>query len=326
MRKLIARVCALALVVTSLIAGVSVPDNVQAADTKNLKINYVKDANEIDDLDWIITKDWDPSEKITDSYKMEIKTDTYLYVSASTTCDISYHNKPNVTINIYSNKAKTSLFDSIKPSKYSGYVTLIPKGIYYVDIEYYHLNWSYDHKDDDVVYANVQLAGLKVKDALTFSTKENRDGSVYVTTTNHGRTIQESFSHEPYFFIKKISAGWHYAEIKDTTSVVCYKDEGIYHYYLTNVPGGFTPGHTTPDYDFKYIIDKTSPKVSGVKNGKTYKNSVKFKFSDKLSGIKSATLDGEEIENHWMCDEKGKHVLKVWDKSGNKTVVKFTIK
>lgn len=325
MRKLIARVCALALVVTSLIAGVSVPDNVQAADTKNLKINYVKDANEIDDLDWIITKDWDPSEKITDSYKMEIKTDTYLYVSASTTCDISYHNKPDVTIDIYNNKTKTSKYATIYTLFVHSNVVLLKKGTYYVDISYDHTIWAWDHKNDNVG-AKLSLAGLKVKDAITFSTKENKDGSVYVTATNHGRTIQESFSDEPYFFIKKTSAGWSYAEIKDTTSVVCYEDEGIYHYYLTNVPGGFTPGHTTPDYDFKYIIDKTSPKVSGVKNGKTYKGSVKFKFSDKLSGIKSATLDGEEIENHWMCDEKGKHVLKVWDKSGNKTVVKFTIK
>ena len=319
MRKLIARVCALALVVTSLIAGVSVPENVQAADTKNLKINYVKDADEIDDLDWIITKDWDPSEKITDSYKMEIKTDTYLYVSATTQCSVSYHLMPSVKINIYTNKTKTSLFDSIKPSNYSGYVTLIPKGIYYVDIEYDHSYWSYEHKDD--VYANVQLAGLKVKDALTFSTKENRDSSVYVTAINHAKT--GNYKYEPVFYVKNDGS---YTRVEDATSIICYEDEGVYHYYLGKFTYGFLEGYDTPDYDFKYIIDKTSPKVSGVKNGKTYKGSVKFKFSDKLSGIKSATLDGEEIENHWMCDKKGKHVLKVWDKSGNKTVVKFTIK
>ena len=311
MRKLIARVCALALVVTSLIADVSVPENVQAADTKQLNLKYVKDANEIADLDWTIEKSFDPHEAVTDEYTMNLKTDTYLYVSTNATCDVTSHLSPEIKVSIYSDKKKTKLLDSIEPSIYYSYVTLVPKGTYYVDIKYDHSHWSSGHEDN--IDVDVQIVGLKVKDTLTFSTKENKDGSVYVTATNHAKT--GNYTYEPSFYVKKTDTS-PLIRVNDATYTVYYEDEGVYHYYLTDYM----------DYDFKYIIDKTGPKVHGIKDGKTYKDSVKFKFSDKLSGIKSATLDGKEIENHWMCDKKGKHVLKVWDKSGNKTVVKFTIK
>lgn len=73
-------------------------------------------------------------------------------------------------------------------------------------------------------------------------------------------------------------------------------------------------------------IDKKKPAVTGVKNKKTYKKTVKIKFSDKQSGIKSATLNGKKIKNGKKVSKSGSYTLVVKDKAGNKTTVKFKIK
>jgi hypothetical protein len=73
-------------------------------------------------------------------------------------------------------------------------------------------------------------------------------------------------------------------------------------------------------------IDTTKPTVSGVQNGKTYKKAVTIKFSDKGSGIKSATLNGKKIKTGKKVSANGTYKLVVTDKAGNKKTVKFTIK
>jgi hypothetical protein len=73
-------------------------------------------------------------------------------------------------------------------------------------------------------------------------------------------------------------------------------------------------------------IDTTKPTVSGVKNGKTYKKAVTIKFSDKGSGIKSATLNGKKIKTGKKVSANGTYKLVVTDKAGNKKTIKFTIK
>lgn len=72
--------------------------------------------------------------------------------------------------------------------------------------------------------------------------------------------------------------------------------------------------------------DKIKPSVKGVKNKKVYKKAVTIKFSDKQSGIKKATLNGKKIKSGKKVKKNGKYTLKVYDKAGNCTTVKFTIK
>lgn len=72
--------------------------------------------------------------------------------------------------------------------------------------------------------------------------------------------------------------------------------------------------------------DKTKPIVKGVKNKKIYKKAIIIKFSDKQSGIKKATLNGKKIKNGKKVKKNGKYTLKVYDKAGNCTTVKFTVK
>ena len=79
--------------------------------------------------------------------------------------------------------------------------------------------------------------------------------------------------------------------------------------------------------------DKKKPTVKGVKNNKTYKKTVKIKVSDK-SGIKKVTLNGKKMKvskfkkGYKITRKKStkNYILKVWDKAGNKRVVKFKIK
>ena len=75
-----------------------------------------------------------------------------------------------------------------------------------------------------------------------------------------------------------------------------------------------------------FIKDATKPVVTGVENGKTYTGSVTIKFSDELSGIKSAKLGKKKVKSGVKVSKAGTYTLKVTDKAGNKTTVKFTIK
>jgi hypothetical protein len=72
-------------------------------------------------------------------------------------------------------------------------------------------------------------------------------------------------------------------------------------------------------------LDVKKPVIKGVKNGKKYKKSVKITFSDKESGIKKATLNGKKIKSGKKVKKKGSYTLKVTDKAGNVSTVKFRI-
>lgn len=74
----------------------------------------------------------------------------------------------------------------------------------------------------------------------------------------------------------------------------------------------------------KFVVDKKAPTVN-VKS-KTSNKSVKITYKDKVSGIKSATLNGKKIKSGTTVRAKGSYVLKVKDKAGNTKTVKFKIK
>ena len=88
----------------------------------------------------------------------------------------------------------------------------------------------------------------------------------------------------------------------------------------------FTVWTTTNFKSFTVKVDGDKPTVKGVANKKTYKKSVKITFKDKLSGVKSATLNGKKIKSGKKITKAGKYTLVVTDKVGNKTTIKFRIK
>lgn len=77
---------------------------------------------------------------------------------------------------------------------------------------------------------------------------------------------------------------------------------------------------------FTVTRDTKKPTVTGVKNKKTYSKKVTIKFSDSASGIASATLNDKKFKSGKSVSKAGKYTLKVTDKAGNTTTIKFTIK
>lgn len=75
----------------------------------------------------------------------------------------------------------------------------------------------------------------------------------------------------------------------------------------------------------KVYVDNTAP-TTNVKSGKSYKKGYKVTFSDKISGMKSAKLDGKTVKSGTKVTKTGKHTLVLKDKQGNTKTVKFTIK
>ena len=94
--------------------------------------------------------------------------------------------------------------------------------------------------------------------------------------------------------------------------------DGIYYIKMININGKKTAK--------TLIYDKTSPVVTGITNGATYKKNVRIKFYDKTSGIKSAKLNNVSIKSNKLITKKGTYTLKVTDYAGNIKTVKFTIK
>lgn len=78
--------------------------------------------------------------------------------------------------------------------------------------------------------------------------------------------------------------------------------------------------------EITFKTDKTAPEVKNVKNKKTYRKAVTVKFSDHVSGVKKATLNGKKITSGKRVKKVGNYTLKVTDKAGNSTKVKFKIK
>lgn len=105
-------------------------------------------------------------------------------------------------------------------------------------------------------------------------------------------------------------------------------------YYVTISPAAMADGkHTLVVMDtygnkktITFKTDGTAPVVKGVKNKKTYQKTVTVKFSDSISGVKKATLNGKKIKSGTKIKNAGSYTLKVKDKAGNLTTVKFKIK
>lgn len=94
--------------------------------------------------------------------------------------------------------------------------------------------------------------------------------------------------------------------------------EGIYHITATDVNGNSS--------NIRFRIDTTKPSISGVKDGKSYKDARTIRFSDKGSGIKKATLNGKVIQSGKKISQKGTYTLIVSDLAGNKKTITFKIK
>lgn len=95
------------------------------------------------------------------------------------------------------------------------------------------------------------------------------------------------------------------------------QDDGKYTLIATDKAGNKTV--------IQFRIDNKCPKISGVKNGKTYGKAVTIKVSD-TGNIQSIKLNKKKIKSGYKVQKNGKYTVVATDKSGNSTTIKFTIK
>jgi large repetitive protein len=100
---------------------------------------------------------------------------------------------------------------------------------------------------------------------------------------------------------------------KAFTNGTWVKTAGVYTLIVTDTASNKTT--------VKFIIDKTAPKVTGVKNKAKYTKDVKITFNEG-----KATLNGKTFTSGTTVKKAGAYTLIVTDGAGNKTTVKFTRK
>ena len=175
----------------------------------------------------------------------------------------------------------------------------------------------------EILFTNGTLS--KDKKSVNFKfCMADKDASVYVYTADSKDIISLSIGDAAY--TKKKS-------IKITTpdkikSVTVNGKESSGKKIDTSADGEYKVSVKTKyaEKKFTFIKDGTKPVVTGVENGKTYDGPVTITFSDETSGIKSAKLGKKKVKSGATITKAGTYTLKVTDKAGNKTTVKFTVK
>lgn len=187
-------------------------------------------------------------------------------------------------------------------------------------------------------YEIVETNGILSEDKMTvtfYSSSEDKGTELYAYTDRFIPTrkpVIDSLSTKKINYIKEKRAKYKIQSLYGITKLtVDKKDVAVAektkqktvtlkegrHQILVEAPTG--------SVSYSVYVDNTAPKVTGVKNNKTYKKAVTIKFSDKLAGIKKATLNGKTIKSNKKISKNGKYKLVVTDNAGNKKIIKFKI-
>lgn len=199
----------------------------------------------------------------------------------------------------------------------------LKKGTYYVKV-IAHRNWYTDKSES--IYNKLFLTGISTKDALAVTAKKtSKDAYKLNVKSNLGAELNNIYYEKGIYHFEKND--YSLKGIGAGAGSVKVSGEGQYSVV-------FAFGDATSTFDLnpynsvvlKVNLDKTKPVITGVKNGKTYRQPVIVKFSDKGSGIKAAKLNGKSVKSGKKITQNGSYTLIVTDKSGNKSTVKFIIK
>jgi hypothetical protein len=201
---------------------------------------------------------------------------------------------------------------------------VLSKGTYYCRISG-HRN-DYGDDPDYTIKSQLCVTAIATKDAFSVTAKK-------ATGNSYDLVFNSNLGNDEKILVCYCKGDWTYT---DSTFKLYTTDSSTA--YRVNEAGSYTVTFSI-GVDVKYDInkyntvlvknvyaDKVKPKVSGVKNGATYKKAVTVKFSDAETGVKSATLNGKKIKSGKKVSAKGSYTLIVTDKAGNKKTVKFKIK
>lgn len=140
------------------------------------------------------------------------------------------------------------------------------------------------------------------------------DNYVFTFGTNNIQKIEYQFVRKG----KKKSKKWKVMK----NNQVALKKQGMYVLYLrfTTLSGKKILRNTNG-----FVLDKSKPVIYGAENNKVYQKKVTISYRDKLSGIKSATINGKKLKNKSTIKKNGTYKIEVTDKSKNKQSIAFTI-
>lgn len=203
----------------------------------------------------------------------------------------------------------------------------LKKGTYYAKFELFR-NDAFD--EDMNITASLCVSAIKNSDAFLVNAKETSGGKYELSFTNNLGDLVKGLYYEAGSFKENDIYGSGMEQLAVDTESVTVTSPGTYSVIICLEEAKWDISGEKLNYAAYKVTagssDKTAPKVTGVKNGQTYKKAVTIKFSDKGSGIKSAKLNGKKIKSGTKVSAKGSYKLVVTDKAGNKTIVKFKIK
>lgn len=264
----------------------------------------------------------DKEEYVSDYASFTLKKDSIVKIGGKyTAIGTNFHTAPDVTI--YSNEART--VKKLEVNFYSSKTVYLPAGTYYIEAKDRRLL-------NPGVKIDISICALPVTKALSASSKlDNNKSKATVTVTQAFGEDLENIQYIYGAYDKKDNENygiWYKLGYGSKDSTVLTSGNT----FTVNKNGTYTIRVVTKDgtsYSIQYKIkglDDTAPKVTGVKNGKTYKKTVTICFSDKDSGVKSAKLNGKTITSGKKVSKKGNYTLKVTDKANNTKIVNFKIK
>ena len=291
------------------------------------------------------------SEAINNYFKFTINEDSWVFLGSN--FSLNNHDGLSVKYALYADAAfskKVGTFEAgyWKDTSKQQLTAILKKGTYYVSILSKHENFGdFDGNINvvgiavpvkNIVKTSYQLSKDKKSATVTFSTAmgnffkyaQYRPGKV-------GRDAEKNDNYWGYLN----SFGWIPSTDNKTIQLKLNADNTVKFkvkrngYYTIRVTDKSTPMDYTDVkegtsysafFKVKGIVDKKAPVVSGVKNGKIYRGSVKITFYDNGTGIKSAKLNGKTIESGHSVYFRGRYTLVVKDNAGNTTKVSFRVR
>lgn len=289
-------------------------------------------------------------EAVNNYFKFTIEEDSWVFLGSN--FSLNNHEGLTAKFELYGDSAfskKIGVFErgySTNPSKRQ-LTSILKKGTYYVSTYAKHAN--YGDFDGNI---NVLGVAVPVKKILKANYKVNKDKKSATITFStamgdffkyaqyrDGKVGMDAIKNANYWGYLN-SFGWINSTDRNSNQLTLndentvkfkVKKNGYYTIRVTDksTPMNFTDVKEGTSYSafikVKGIVDKKAPTVSGVKNGKSYRNGVKITFADDGSGIKSAKLNGKTFKTGESVYVRGKYTLVVQDNAGNVTKVNFSI-
>lgn len=336
-RKLTAMVLAVAMTL-GCITGIT---PAKAEETDLLTPVYVSDWNQYHssvDYQWEWTTDiLENAETDSEVVKLEVSKDSIVIFdfAAQSNDAVSHGFGDSGALTIYKNKLLTDEYkglsyrigSTVNETAGTQEIVVMPKGVYYLKLSVTRWGSGGDGTYRDTT--KLAVSAFSQSDMFSVNSKAVNKGYELTCTNSF-----DSGSEKKYSYMYYCKGDWAFgkdvyelSEAKDST-VIAVTEPGDYTVVFSSSDNlmGLREANSVIVHHTVKGKDTTKPKVSGVKNGKTYSKAVTIKFSDKDSGIKSAKLNKKTIKSGTKVTKNGSYTLVVVDNAGNKTTVKFKIK